>query len=457
MALEVTVGIDIGTTSVKALAVDADGRVVARSRVPHELLASHAGELAHRADRAWRDGVLAALAAVVDAAAAGAALEVRGVQVAAMVPSLCAVDEQGTPISPGLLYGDARGAGADRDARSDAGELVGFLRWLSAQHPGAAGFWPAQAVANAALAGVGAVDSTVAYTSTPLYDGTGWDREVASAAGVDDVGRLPLVVPGAQAVGHVAAAGGAPLGAGTIDALGEQLVAGAVAEGDVLVILGSTLITWVVAPGWPQADGLWTVPHTVGGQALVGGPSNAGGLFVGWVAGRLGVDRWHDRADAAGGEPALAPDRVPVWQPYLRGERVPHHDAGRRASLHDLDIGMGGEAILRAAYEASGFAVRHLLDLSGLATRRVVATGGGVHDAAWVQALADVTGLPVDVVAVPEGAALGAAWLARQTAGLEAPGAAASRWVRTGRRVEPDPRWADAAAARYRRYRELAG
>ena len=86
-----------------------------------------------------------------------------------------------------------------------------------------------------------------------------------------------------------------------------------------------------------------------------------------------------------------------------------------------------------------------------------MATGGGVRDAAWVQALADGTGLPVDVVAVPEGGALGAAWLARQTAGLERPGADAGRWVRTDHRVEPDPRWAAPTADRYARYRELAG
>jgi xylulokinase len=88
--------------------------------------------------------------------------------------------------------------------------------------------------------------------------------------------------------------------------------------------------------------------------------------------------------------------------------------------------------------------------------RRIVATGGGVRDAAWVRALADGTGLPVDLVAVPEGAALGAAYLARVTAGLEESTAGAARWARHGRRVEPDPHWATAADERYARYRELA-
>jgi xylulokinase len=72
-----------------------------------------------------------------------------------------------------------------------------------------------------------------------------------------------------------------------------------------------------------------------------------------------------------------------------------------------------------------------------------------------MQAVADATGLPVDTVAVPEGAALGAAFLARMVAGLETDFHASSRWARTGRRIEPDPAWATAAAGRFRRFEEL--
>jgi xylulokinase len=73
-----------------------------------------------------------------------------------------------------------------------------------------------------------------------------------------------------------------------------------------------------------------------------------------------------------------------------------------------------------------------------------------------VQAVADATGLPVEVTAVPEGAALGAAWLARMAAGLETSMADAARWSKTARTVEPDPIWVDAAASRYETFCALA-
>ena len=82
---ELTVGIDIGTSSVKAVAVDGDGNVVASTRIPHEYRVPEPERLEHDAAVAWRDGPLAALAAL-DADG------VRGVCVSAMVPSLTAVD-----------------------------------------------------------------------------------------------------------------------------------------------------------------------------------------------------------------------------------------------------------------------------------------------------------------------------------------------------------------------------
>jgi xylulokinase len=250
-----------------------------------------------------------------------------------------------------------------------------------------------------------------------------------------------------EAVGSVQGSD-AVLDAGGVDAVGEQLVSGAHNQGDVHVLMGTTLIVWAVLPEHREVDGLNTIPHLgVSGLNLIGGPSNAGGLFLNWVSSLLGR-----------GRAIFNPEHVPVWVPYPRGERAPLDDPTRRAELHGLDLTHGPAGARRAAYEASGFVVRRFLELGGVrdGAKRVVATGGGTQDEQWVQAIADATGLPVDVAAVPEGAAQGAAWLARMAAGVESSLADASRWAVTGRRVDPDPVWADAVAARYERFSALA-
>src|SRR5206468_9922421 len=129
----------------------------------------------------------------------------------------------------------------------------------------------------------------------------------------------------------------------------------------------------------------------------------------------------------------------------------------RRARLVDLDLTHDAAAVRRAAYEAAGFVTRRMIDASPIPARRIVATGGGTRVDGWIQALADYTGLPVHVCAVPEGGALGAAFLARLAAGLETSMADAARWARTARVVDPDPQWATAVEDRYARFCEVAG
>jgi xylulokinase len=439
---EVTVGIDIGTTSVKAVAADGDGRVVARSRVPHELRIPAPDLMEHDAARAWRLGPRRALAQL---GGRDGLRGVRGVCVAAMIPAITGVDRRGIPRTPGLLYGDGRGAAAGGASPAGSGEAVEFVRWTATAMPEARGYWPAPTVANYSLSGEPALDSATAFTLHPLYAAGGWDADRLAEVGAR-VDQMPRVAEMADPVGKIhgtGAADGAVLAAGTIDALADQVVSGAFEVGDVLVILGTTLIVWIVTPGPVECPGLWSLPHTTPGRFLVGGASNAGGLFLNWAARLIGRPSG-----------VLDPQRVPVWLPYVRGERTPFHDRTLRASLLGLDLTHDASAVARASSEAAGFVVRHHIELSGTAPRRIVASGGGTRVREWVQALADCTGLPVDVVAVPEGGALGAAFVARVAAGLEASMGEAARWSRVGERVEPDPVWEQAAAGRYRMFRE---
>ncbi len=233
------------------------------------------------------------------------------------------------------------------------------------------------------------------------------------------------------------------------------MVAGATQPGDVLVIFGATLIAWAITTEWLQVPGLISYPHTTPDRFMIGGPSNAGALFVDWArtllrdCPRPGPDR--EKLAVRLGHP----DRVPIWLPYIRGERTPFEDHTLRSNLYGLDIGSGPEAIERAAFEASGFVIRRFLDMAGVTSTRIVASGGGSRVTAWMAAVADATNLPVETVSVPDGAARGAAYFARMAAGLESSLDDSARWASIGRRIEPDASWARATERRYHRFVEL--
>ena len=439
----VTVGIDIGTTAVKAVAVTDGGRILARTRRPHELRTPAPGLLEHDAARAWHAGPLAAWEEVRRAG------DPRAVCVAAMVPSLTAVDRRGVPFGPGLLYGDARGQAIAGLPPVGNEEWVGFLRHLAALHPTAAGFWPAQTVANHALAGEAALDTATAMTALPLLGGAGWDEALCNEIGAR-LEQLPRLVAGWEAAADI---DGVPLGAGIPDGLAELTVAGATDVGDVIVTLGSTLLCWIVGDGWQEVDGLWTIPHVVPDRCLLGGPSNAGGLFRDRVRAMLGDPPAGGDFDAA--LVALDPGDMPLWLPSIHPERTPVAGSAPTASLLGLEATHGPAHLHRSALETAGFVVRRHIHVAGITPRRIVATGGGTAVAPWMQALADCTGLAVHIGAVPESAALGAAFAARLTAGLETDLADGGRWATTSRIVEPDPRWTGPTEARYSRFETL--
>jgi xylulokinase len=453
-----TIGVDVGTTSVKAVAVDPAGTVVARTRIPHRVGTPHVDALEHDVARAWRRGPRQAFAAVSSELDSDPA----GVVVTSMVPSITALDGRGRPLLPGLLYGDARAADPGAEAGDGGGERDQgrrMLGWAVDRQPGARCYWNCQAMATHALTGVPAIDMATALSFGDLYTRGRWDTEALATLGVDQ-SQLPVVGPMGGGIGTVPGTATAFAG-GSIDAFCEQIVAGADRPGDVLAIFGATLIVWVVTDQWNEAPGLISLPHTVPGLFLTGGPSNAGALFVDWAGSVLRAAPRRGRASVlaagagAGDQRTGDPDRVPVWLPYLRGERTPFHDPTLRASLHGLDISQGPQALLRGAHEASGFVIRRMVDRSATPVRRILATGGGSRSISWMQAVADATGLPVETVAVSEGAALGAAFLARMAAGLETSFDAAGRWAQPGRRIEPDPAWAAAASARFEQFEAL--
>ena len=231
---------------------------MARTRIPHQLRVPAPDRLEHDADEAWRRGPLAALAELgrPDAAA---------VAVTAMVPSLTAVDDEGRPLTPGLLYGDSRGG--DRRAptpRSSPVRRSNSCAGRRARRPTPRGTgprrrWPTTRWRARRFSTLPPRARRIRCSTAPA----GARTSARSAA------RQPTACPGssrpAPRSGQLRDAD-AVLAAGSVDALCEQLVAGADRDGDVVVLCGTTLIVWMTIPEYREVPGLWTAAAHHGGK-----------------------------------------------------------------------------------------------------------------------------------------------------------------------------------------------
>ena len=305
-----------------------------------------------------------------------ATCEPRAVSVAAMVPSLTAVDDAGVPCAPGLLYGDERG----HQQRCGAAVRAGRARAV-----------PALARRRAArrarlLDGAGRREPRAhrrvpssrrpsRRPPMPLFD----CERVGRGARRGDAARVSSSCPSSasrgQPLGEVDGYADCVLEGGTIDAMAEQIVAGADEPGDVLVILGTTLIVWAVVPDLVDvARTTRDAAHRTGGVWLVGGPSNAGGLVP-----RLGRAAPRRGTGPSGGHDAVRPDeRAGLGAvPARRTGAAQRPDAARPARRPRPHARR--RAIRRAAFEASGFVTRRMIEASPVPARRIVATGGGTR------------------------------------------------------------------------------
>jgi xylulokinase len=148
-----------------------------------------------------------------------------------------------------------------------------------------------------------------------------------------------------------------------------------------------------------------------------------------------------------------------LFAPYLAGERTPYADPGARGAFVGLSIRHDRGALVRAVLEGVAFGLRDSLDLvrelgGEPAVGRV--SGGGARSELWMQIVASVLELPLERVAVDEGAAFGAAILAGVAAGAWSDvHAAVADAVKPGQRIEPVPEWVDVYQERRERFREL--
>lgn len=482
-------GLDVGTSGVKAILVAQDGEVVASALTPLSMSTPHPGWAEQDPDAWWA----ATVASIRQLRAERPDAEVGGIGISGQMHSSVFLDRAGQVIRPALLWCDGRtteqcaqitrragGEGRLRDwVRNPA--LEGFtlpkVLWLREKEPAAYGRLATVLLAKDfiryRLTGALATEPSDA-SGTLMFDPAGqrWSDETLSAVGVPRA-LLPDVGGSSEVLGRVTAdaarltglAEGTPVvGGGADNACGAAGV-GVVTPGEAVASWGTS--GTVLAPtAQPLVDpGLraHTFSHVVPGVwYLMGVVLSAAGAFN-WYHQQLAreLDETPASRNALDAEAASVPPGAEgvTFLPYLQGERTPHRDASARGAFVGLSLAHSRAHLTRAVLEGICFALRDsvgILQELGLSPQSLLLTGGGAKSPLLRRLQAEVYGLPVQTVNREEGPAYGAALLAAVGTGAFPDLAAAARATLTRSAPEvPDVAAHRAYDAPYARFRAL--
>lgn len=498
-ATELSLGVDIGTSSSKGVLVDhGTGTILATAVRSHRVDNPRPGWFEMEAEVWWREFVEITTELLAEAALRSPGSAVTSVGVSGMGPCVLLADAQDVPVRPAILYGvDTRASVQVNRMTQELGNErivgVGGSR-LSSQAAGPKILWvrdnEPQAFARARrlympatylirrLTGRYLLDHQSASQCSPLYDvqAAAWDEELWSAY------AAPLAPPelawaedvigavGADAARQTGLAAGTPVTAGTIDAWSEAVSVDAHNTGDLMLMYGSTMFLVATQAQVLRDPSMWTTAGVFEGSTNLAGGLATSGVLTQWVAELTGLSfaELSPQAVAAGaGADGL------LMLPYFSGERTPIQDPDARGVLVGLTLSHGAGHLYRAALEATAFAVRHNIETmraAGARIDRVVAVGGGTQGRLWLQIVSDVTGLDQHVPQTTVGAAYGSAYLAARAltqTGTSASGSAGEasheaavgpeigRWNPVAEVIRPDPALAEFYDRRYQLYRRL--
>lgn len=414
-------GIDVGTSGVRAIAIDAAGTVQAQASRPMPAPVNEGGAIAQ--DPAiWWQAVEAVLAAVAAEAGPG---RIHSLAVDGTSGTLLLADAEGRPLAPARMYNDASAAhlaprikevAPPESGAHGATSPLARLLLQQPEHPEARfALHQADWIAGRLLGRFGASDENNALK-------LGYDPVCRSwPAWLDALGvrreLLPEVVAPGTALGRVTAelaerfglANGCVVVAGTTDGCASFLATGADAIGDGVSALGSTLTLKLLsdAPVFAPAYGVYS--HRLGERWLVGGASNSGGNAI---LRFLGAERMAELT------PLLEPDRPTGfhWHPLPgKGERFPVADPAMTFAPDPLpaDERLLFQGLLEGIAEVEARAYALIAELGGPILRSVRTVGGGAANPAWSAIRARLLGVPMLPPASLE-AAYGTALLARQ-------------------------------------------
>jgi xylulokinase len=462
------VGLDVGTTGVKALALSPEGDVLAQAEESYELSTPHPGWAEQDPEDWWRAAERALAALGGQPTAIGLSGQMHG---------LVVLDDRDRVLRPAILWNDQRTEAECVEIEERVGltrliqltgnrALTGFtapkLLWLrrheSDTYARIAHVLLPKDYVRLRLTGEHATDVADA-SGTLLFDVARrrWSEEMLDALELDH-SWLPRALESPEVSGETAA--GIPVAAGAGDQAAAALGVGVDRPGPVSVVLGTSGVVFAALPAFasdPQAR-VHAFCHAVpGGWHAMGVMLSAAGSLR-WLHDALGNERGYDELTAGAEEWPPGTEGL-TFLPYLSGERTPHADPLARAAFAGLTLRHDRGALVRAVLEGVAYGLRDSLELLrglGVDPHAGHASGGGARSELWLRILASVLGLPIKRTATDEGSAYGAALLGGVAAGVfRDVHEAVATCVRLLDPVEPDPQWSAVYERGYDRFRLL--
>ncbi|MBB4378626.1 xylulokinase [Bradyrhizobium sp. SBR1B] len=473
-------GLDIGTSGVKAVLVSEAGAILATAA--RELALSHPAPLWSEQDPdSWLD---AAIGAVDDLAARHQreVARVRGIGLSGQMHGATLLDEDGRPLRPAILWNDGRSQAecAVLEQRCPslhaiAGNLAmpGFtapkLLWVARHEPKifarVAKVLLPKAYVRYRLTGEMIEDMSDAAGTLWLDVGLRrWSPLLLHATGLD-LHHMPRLVEGSAVSAMLAPeftqrwgmAKDVVVAGGAGDNAASAIGLGAIAPGDAFLSLGTSGVVFRVTDRFAPAPetAVHAFCHALPGLWHQMGVMLSAAASLAWLAGVMETPAAALLAPL--GERVDAPSPI-RFLPYLDGERTPHNDAAASGAFVGLRGATGRAQIVQAVLEGVAFAARDNLAALSAASGPVAAldlVGGGSRSPLWAQICADVLGIPVHRVEEGEvGAALGASRLGRLAVTGERPAAVCTRPRRLAS-FTPSASVTEAYDEAYRRWREL--
>lgn len=446
--MDVLIGVDIGTHSVKAVALDTSGNRLGEASCRHEIEVPHAGYCEQDAEKVWWNGFVQVVQELLGQRRFQPE-DVRGLGVSTLSPCVLAVDEEGDPIRKAILYGvDVRAAEQIERFNRELGEDQVLKRygqpmssqtagpkilWLRDHEPEifdrAAAFIPATSYMVHKLTGRWTIDQYVAPSYAPFFriDTMEWDDEMQRRYLGRVTEQMDLLWPNetagyllADIAGLLGLPPGLPVMTGSADALAEAVSGAGIRAGHVFIMYGSSIIFIATTKEKiTSSETFWPSPGMVDGEwALAGGMSTTGSL-VDWA-----IESFYPKGTTYAeffslARKAPAGSHGLIVLPYFSGERTPLADPKARGMIFGLTLHHTPADIARAVLEGVAYGIRHNIEAyeERLGKVRLIGAGGGVTDPFWVQIISDVCQKEHEIMAKTN-AAIGDALMAGMACGV---------------------------------------